>query len=182
MLAGLMRSARLLSNLSAQVSFHRTEGDRNTLIVTRPFSSRRAMRPVPALSQQTSFLASAPRSCRTTTMQASRQPATLVVAAAAAAGRGGGSEPAAPQAQQPQGLRTCRRCKQQFDPAVNGPTSCRYHSALWTGGEISKASCVPLNDHHAVRFRGHPLARPCSPPVHTKPSLDHAGHRLLPAE
>lgn len=47
-----------------------------------------------------------------------------------------------PRQQQPAAavqLRTCRRCKQAFDPSTNGPHSCRYHSALWTGGEVSKA-------------------------------------------
>ena len=34
--------------------------------------------------------------------------------------------------------RTCRRCKQQFDPATNDKHSCRHHSAMYTGGEVSK--------------------------------------------
>jgi hypothetical protein len=39
--------------------------------------------------------------------------------------------------------RTCRRCKQQFDPAINGMHSCRHHSAMYTGGEISKVGRAP---------------------------------------
>ena len=39
-------------------------------------------------------------------------------------------------------FRTCRRCKQQFDPAENHSGACNYHSALWTGGEISKVGVI----------------------------------------
>ena len=42
----------------------------------------------------------------------------------------------------PNALRTCRRCKQQFLPAENHRKACRYHSATWTGGEISKVRFV----------------------------------------
>jgi hypothetical protein len=71
-----------------------------------------------------------------------------------------GGAAASPEAQQqPQqperkaSMRTCRRCKQQFDPAANGPHSCRYHSALWTGGEVSKvraaiAACFAASMYH----------------------------------
>ncbi len=38
------------------------------------------------------------------------------------------------------GMHTCRRCKQQFRRDDNSPNSCRYHPALFTGGEISKVS------------------------------------------
>lgn len=32
-------------------------------------------------------------------------------------------------------LRTCKNCKQQYDPAANHPSACRYHTAHF-GGEI----------------------------------------------
>ena len=35
--------------------------------------------------------------------------------------------------------RTCRHCKQRFDPSSNPATACRRHPALFTGGEVSKA-------------------------------------------
>ncbi|KAL4530828.1 hypothetical protein Ndes2526B_g09192 [Nannochloris sp. 'desiccata'] len=35
--------------------------------------------------------------------------------------------------------RTCRKCKQPFNPATNNDRACQYHSAIFTGGEISKA-------------------------------------------
>lgn len=60
-------------------------------------------------------------------------------AVAAAASSSSGDLPPQTQQQQKAQLRTCRRCKQQFDPSTNGPASCRYHSALWTGGEVGKA-------------------------------------------
>lgn len=41
--------------------------------------------------------------------------------------------------EQSRSLRTCRRCKQTFDPAENHSSACRYHPQLWTGGEVSKA-------------------------------------------
>ncbi|KAI7839146.1 hypothetical protein COHA_007149 [Chlorella ohadii] len=59
--------------------------------------------------------------------------------AAAAAAAAAEAVAAQPNPSRAAHLRTCRRCKQQFDPATNTPGSCRYHSALWTGGEISKA-------------------------------------------
>jgi len=35
------------------------------------------------------------------------------------------------------GLRTCRHCKEQFDPATNGPEACRRHTAHF-GGESAR--------------------------------------------
>lgn len=131
------------------------------------------MRTVPALPQQPSRLASARYTCRSAAMQAARQPATSV--AAAAVGSGGGAEPAAPQLQQRQGLRTCRRCKQQFEPATNGPSSCRYHSALWTGGEISKASRVSPGN---VGAREERLLLPARPTL--RGPAAHPSTRTLP--
>ena len=34
--------------------------------------------------------------------------------------------------------RTCRNCKQPFDPKENGPQACQYHPDMYTGGEIGK--------------------------------------------
>ncbi|EPS60446.1 hypothetical protein M569_14360, partial [Genlisea aurea] len=34
-------------------------------------------------------------------------------------------------------LRTCRNCKIQFDPLINHPRSCRYHTAHF-GGETKR--------------------------------------------
>ncbi|XP_072967786.1 uncharacterized protein [Typha angustifolia] len=34
-------------------------------------------------------------------------------------------------------LRTCKNCKTQFDPAVNHPTACRFHTAHF-GGETKR--------------------------------------------
>ena len=33
-------------------------------------------------------------------------------------------------------LRTCKNCKQQYDPSVNHPSACRYHTAHF-GGETN---------------------------------------------
>jgi hypothetical protein len=33
-------------------------------------------------------------------------------------------------------LRTCKNCKQQYDPAANHPSACRFHTAHF-GGELS---------------------------------------------
>ena len=35
---------------------------------------------------------------------------------------------------------TCRRCKQQFVKEDNHAQACQFHTAIFTGGEISKAS------------------------------------------
>lgn len=48
--------------------------------------------------------------------------------------------PAPPQPAPTTALRTCRRCHARFDPAANTPTSCRFHPAIYTGGEIAKAT------------------------------------------
>jgi len=50
--------------------------------------------------------------------------------------------------------RTCRRCHQQFDPAVNRPESCRYHPGPWTGAEASKFYGTQSGGPHTglVRF------------------------------
>ncbi|XP_051117956.1 uncharacterized protein LOC127242452 [Andrographis paniculata] len=37
----------------------------------------------------------------------------------------------------PQTLRTCRNCKAQFDPLLNHPRACRYHTAHF-GGETKR--------------------------------------------
>ncbi|KAL6644281.1 hypothetical protein ACP70R_015889 [Stipagrostis hirtigluma subsp. patula] len=34
-------------------------------------------------------------------------------------------------------LRTCKNCKQQYDPAANHPLACRYHTAHF-GGETKR--------------------------------------------
>lgn len=34
----------------------------------------------------------------------------------------------------------CRVCKQAFDPRSNTEKSCRYHPAIYTGGEVGKAT------------------------------------------
>lgn len=34
-------------------------------------------------------------------------------------------------------LRTCKNCKSQFDPALNDPRSCRYHTAHFGGTRLS---------------------------------------------
>eukprot|EP00668_Euglena_longa_P029957 GGOE01037348.1.p1 GENE.GGOE01037348.1~~GGOE01037348.1.p1 ORF type:complete len:246 (+),score=33.99 GGOE01037348.1:43-738(+) len=34
--------------------------------------------------------------------------------------------------------KTCRRCKQPFDPQRNGPSACTHHPGPWTGAEASK--------------------------------------------
>ncbi|KAF6259118.1 hypothetical protein COO60DRAFT_1044090 [Scenedesmus sp. NREL 46B-D3] len=36
-------------------------------------------------------------------------------------------------------LVTCRRCKQRFSEASNTKDACRYHPALYSGGEVAKA-------------------------------------------
>ncbi|PSR87849.1 Calcium-activated potassium channel subunit alpha-1 like [Actinidia chinensis var. chinensis] len=36
-----------------------------------------------------------------------------------------------------QALRTCKNCKTQFDPSVNHPRACRYHTAHF-GGETKR--------------------------------------------
>lgn len=39
---------------------------------------------------------------------------------------------------------TCRRCKQQFAGASdNGPSACRYHPDMYTGGEVAKVGAGP---------------------------------------
>ena len=35
--------------------------------------------------------------------------------------------------------RTCRRCKRRYVVADNHASACRFHPALYTGGEVSKA-------------------------------------------
>ncbi|PSC70097.1 hypothetical protein C2E20_6422 [Micractinium conductrix] len=75
------------------------------------------------------------RGSRSVTAAAGGDAAPAAQPAAAPAGQ----QQAPPPPQQQPALRTCRRCKQQFDPEENGPGSCRYHSALWTGGEVAKA-------------------------------------------
>jgi hypothetical protein len=35
-------------------------------------------------------------------------------------------------------LKTCRRCKQRFSEATNSQEACRYHPALYSGGEVAK--------------------------------------------
>ena len=78
------------------------------------------------------------RGSRSVTAAAGGDAAPAAQPAAAPAGQ----QQAPPPPQQQPALRTCRRCKQQFDPEENGPGSCRYHSALWTGGEVAKASAA----------------------------------------
>ena len=58
------------------------------------------------------------------------------------AGSGGAAAAPAAAAAAAQ-TRTCRRCKQQFDPSTNGKHSCRHHSAMYTGGEVSKVCLMP---------------------------------------
>ena len=89
-------------------------------------------------------------------------------ATAAAAAGAAASAPRRPQ------LRTCRRCKQQFDPSDNPPSACRYHSALWTGGELSKA-CARAS--HAWAARAYDLLRaPPAPPLPQPPRLNPLPH------
>jgi len=38
----------------------------------------------------------------------------------------------------PEPLSTCRRCRASFTASSNGPHVCRYHPALFTGGEVGK--------------------------------------------
>lgn len=64
---------------------------------------------------------------------AGAQPGSASSSKAAAAAPAAAAAAPPPHPRAPASLRTCRRCKQQFDPATNGPSSCRYHSALWTG-------------------------------------------------
>lgn len=33
---------------------------------------------------------------------------------------------------------TCKRCRQRFNPSDNTSSSCRYHPALYSGGEVAK--------------------------------------------
>lgn len=35
-------------------------------------------------------------------------------------------------------MRTCRRCKQSFDPAENHSSACRFHPLNYSGGEVAK--------------------------------------------
>lgn len=42
------------------------------------------------------------------------------------------------QQQPPQQQLTCRRCYQRFDTAANTRSSCRFHPAMYTGGEVAK--------------------------------------------
>lgn len=44
-----------------------------------------------------------------------------------------------PQAAASTSLITCRRCKQRFNEASNSRDACRYHPALYSGGEVAKA-------------------------------------------
>eukprot|EP00878_Enallax_costatus_P022252 GHUV01023596.1.p2 GENE.GHUV01023596.1~~GHUV01023596.1.p2 ORF type:complete len:157 (+),score=39.81 GHUV01023596.1:360-830(+) len=37
------------------------------------------------------------------------------------------------------GLMTCKRCKQRFVAAENTACSCKFHPALYSGGEVAKA-------------------------------------------
>ncbi|KAL6761956.1 hypothetical protein V8C86DRAFT_2526738 [Haematococcus lacustris] len=34
---------------------------------------------------------------------------------------------------------TCKTCKSSFTAHLNTVKSCRYHSSLWSGGEVAKA-------------------------------------------
>lgn len=47
------------------------------------------------------------------------------------------SRTAAAAAQQQ--LLTCRRCRERFEAGANSRGACRYHPALFTGGEVAKA-------------------------------------------
>ena len=59
--------------------------------------------------------------------------------------------------------RTCRRCKQQFEPTNNGPQSCTFHSSNFTGGEISKVRCRSARATLTVAH--HPLRQPIMVPT-----------------
>ncbi len=39
----------------------------------------------------------------------------------------------------PSTLKTCRRCRQRFNPAENHDQACSYHPCNWSGGEKAKA-------------------------------------------
>lgn len=74
---------------------------------------------------------------------------------AAAAADAGAAEAAAAGG----ALCTCRRCKQSFRAAANGPRACRFHPALFSGGEVAKAhgfvreSAAPEHQLQAVMGR-----------------------------
>ncbi|GBF88376.1 hypothetical protein Rsub_01088 [Raphidocelis subcapitata] len=71
-------------------------------------------------------------------------------------GSGGGSAAAAPA---DSSAYTCRRCRQEFSGGSNGPSACRFHPCIYTGGEVAKAvgfvrqSAAPEHQLQAVMGR-----------------------------
>lgn len=72
------------------------------------------------------------------------QARTAVAAGSTAAegSSGGGSRPSTSVSRS--ALSTCRRCKQPFSAEDNHDGACHYHTALFSGGELSKAHVSAL--------------------------------------
>lgn len=54
------------------------------------------------------------------------------------AAAGGHTEQAAENPQLQQQQLTCRRCFQRFSSTANSAQACRFHPAMFTGGEVAK--------------------------------------------
>uniref|UniRef100_A0A6V7QU01 Uncharacterized protein n=1 Tax=Ananas comosus var. bracteatus TaxID=296719 RepID=A0A6V7QU01_ANACO len=71
-------------------------------------------------------------------------------------------------------LRTCKNCKAQFDPALNHPSACRFHTAHF-GGETKRKFEKRVQGRHDEHSRLGPsipilallrLRRPIRPRLH----------------
>jgi hypothetical protein len=85
-------------------------------------------------------------------------------AGGAGAQAGGGGAAAAPGARL-----TCRRCKCEFLEGANARGACRFHPAIYTGGEVAKVgpprAVPPLGAARAAaRIAGVVLRQPPAPP------------------
>jgi len=49
-------------------------------------------------------------------------------------------------------LKTCKNCKTQFDPALNHPRACRFHTAHFGGNPISSFSLPPSPSGYDVEL------------------------------
>lgn len=55
---------------------------------------------------------------------------------------------------------TCRRCRASFTASTNGPHVCRFHPALFTGGEVGKyTGFVPRSGAVADQLKERGLVR-----------------------
>ena len=49
-------------------------------------------------------------------------------------------------------LRTCKNCKQQYDPTANHPSACRYHTAHFGGNHLKYTSNLRPNMLNWLRW------------------------------